>query len=126
MKFQVLISEDDPALTTLYRAIFGSNESMAIDFASTPAASRELLNKKKYELAIFDINLGESNHDGLDLLEMTHQDQPATKVLMMSTLDDPSTVERSLRLGAKTFVSKNHKFLSTLKSRVNDALSSLN
>jgi DNA-binding NarL/FixJ family response regulator len=122
MKARILITDDDPTLLRIYRSIFEANDAVMVDYACTRSAGRALLGQHQYELAIFDIDLGESSHDGLDLLDFARNTRVATNVVMISTMDDPPTIKRCYGLGANAFVSKNKDFLQTLKMEVVDLL----
>lgn len=122
MKRRILITDDDRFLLTAYRALLGSEASLAIDFAQTPEQAHAFMESHDYDACCFDIELNDDDVSGFDLLREIKREHPATPVLMMSSLDDERTVSRCLALGADEFASKNANFLPSLARRVHGLL----
>ncbi len=118
MKKRILVTDDDPTLLSMYRALIGRQENVTADFASTPSDCKSLVASRTYDAAWLDISLGDPVDDGFSLLQLIHSQSPRTAVTMMSSMDGGDTVDRCLQLGASKFMSKNHDFARSLSSEV--------
>src|SRR5690349_1961925 len=105
MSLRLLVTDDDPCLLGMYRRLFSTSTGLEVDYAASPAACRALLASGRYDLALFDISLGDPDEDGIGLLRWVRATRPETKVVMMSSQDSPEMVDRCLRLGAGSFAS---------------------
>ena len=116
MHQRVLVTDDDPMLRSLYRNIFKNTAGfLSIDFAATKTEALDCLNKKDYDFAMLDINLGETDHDGFDLLKLIKSNFKETKVMMMSSMQ-PEQVEPTCKLlGARGFTPKNRDLIHNLR-----------
>lgn len=124
MTMRMLITDDDPSLLALYRALLGRMTEVVADYASTADDALTLIGTRHYDLALLDINLtpDPARREGISLLARLRASAPDTEAVMMSSLDDDATVQQCLGLGATAFTSKNHDFVPTLLGRVRDAL----
>lgn len=119
---RMLVTDDDPCLLAMYQALFSRLTGVTVDYAATPSACKKLLSKRKYDLALLDISLGDGQTDGFALLRDIRTKTPRTEVLMMSSMDGEETVARCKLLGATSFTSKNAGFSERLQALVNELL----
>lgn len=56
------------------------------------------------DIFLLDISLQDGN--GFDLLELIHQNHPGIKILIISMHDEPSYVEKALKMGSNGYFSK--------------------
>ena len=117
MHQRVLVTDDDPMLRSLYKNIFKNTSGfLSIDFASTKSEAVDRLNTTNYDFALLDINLGETEHDGFDILKLINLNCRDTKVMMMSSMQ-PEQVEPTCKLlGAKGFTPKNKDLIQNLRN----------
>jgi DNA-binding NarL/FixJ family response regulator len=118
MKKRILVTDDDPNLISMYRALLDPRDDVAVDYASTPSACKSLVASKTYDAAWLDISLNDPVEDGFTLLQLIHSRSPDTAVMMMSSMDNGATVDRCLQLGARKFTSKNQDFARALRCEV--------
>lgn len=118
MKYRMLITDDDPCLMAVYRALFKSLPGVVVDYASSAGDCVRRLGSAEYDLVLLDINLGDEDQNGLDILGRIHATSPKTDVLMMSSQDTEDVVHKCHMLGAKHFTSKNHDFPLGLRGRI--------
>jgi len=113
---RVLVTDDDPMLQNLYKSMLKNTSGfLSIDFASTKSEALEHLNSTIYDFALLDINLGETEHDGFDILKTINANYKHTKVMMMSSMQ-PEKVEPTCKLlGAKGFTLKNQDLIQNLR-----------
>ncbi len=116
MHQRVLVTDDDPMLRSLYKNLFKNTSGfLSIDFAATKSEALDCLNKTNYDFALLDINLGETEHDGFDILKMINSNFKETKVMMMSSMQ-PEQVEPTCKLlGARGFTPKNRDLIQNLR-----------
>lgn len=116
---RILVTDDDPILRTLYRKMLkGTATFLQIDFAATKQEAMERIRTSGYDLALLDIELGETDHDGFDVLRAIRARRKSTEVMMMSSMVPEAVRERCLELGASGFTPKNEQFLNNIKSWV--------
>ncbi len=118
MQTKILILDDDPLLTLMYRGIFETTPNSLVDFVNTPAQFWSLIGKNNFDLVFLDIELGDSHEDGLSILAKLGKLRPTIPVIMMSSRDDCETVGRCLELGARTFQPKSSGFIFKLRELV--------
>ncbi|MDO8777842.1 MAG: response regulator transcription factor [Burkholderiaceae bacterium] len=108
--FEILIVEDHPMMI---RSITASLEALQPDahksgrivtVGSLEQAKKRLLRRVKPGLVISDLNLPDST--GLDTLRALRVVAPNVPVVVFSAVDDESTEQAALDLGAQAFVSK--------------------
>lgn len=114
---RILVTDDDPVLRSLYkRMLRGTDGFLRIDFAASKQEALDRVRASGYDIALLDIDLGESDHDGLDVLRAIKARHRSTKVMMMSSLMPEKVRARCMELGAAGFTPKNEDFISNIKS----------
>jgi CheY-like chemotaxis protein len=116
MHQRVLVTVDDPMLRGLYKKIFENTGGfLSIDFAATKSEAADRLKKTSYDFALLDINLGETEHDGFDLLQLINSNNKDTKVMMMSSMLSDQVEPLCRLLGARGFTPKNQDLIQNLR-----------
>jgi two-component system chemotaxis response regulator CheY len=114
---RILVTDEDPVLRLLYRRMLrGTGGFLRIDFAATKQEALDRVKTSGYDIALLDIELGETDHDGLEILRAIKATHGATKVTMMSSLLGEAVRDRCLELGAAGFTQKNKDFVCNIKS----------
>src|SRR5687768_4770355 len=99
----VFVLDDEPSiLTTLQKAL--SLEGYAVDVAGGIAIAEEKLNKRSYDLALFDVSLPDG--DGVSLLQRLRAAGNDIPVVMMSGHATVDAAVKATRLGALDFLEK--------------------
>ncbi len=99
----LLLVDDEPAiLSTLQKAL--ALEGYGVDVAGGIGIAEERIEKRAYDLCIFDVMLPDG--DGLDLLARLKKSQPNVPVLMMSGHANIDLAVRATKLGALSFLEK--------------------
>ena len=114
---QILIVEDDPALSQGIRLALGQEGRQFVQAGTIGQAERELA-ERTFDLLILDLNLPDGN--GLDLLSRL-RDRSALPVLILTANDLEMDQVTGLELGADDYVSKPFS-LAVLRARVNSLL----
>jgi DNA-binding NarL/FixJ family response regulator len=101
----ILIVDDHPMLRRGLAALIESEPGLAVcDEADTSQVALEAIQKSQPDLVVVDIELGES--DGLDLVKAMKKNHPVIPALVLSMHDESVYAERSLRAGARGYVTK--------------------
>ncbi len=101
---KILIVDDEQlALSSLQRLLRrrGYREVQTCDHAPTAV---ELIKEKGFDLVLLDLLMPEM--DGLQVLEAVKPYAPRTEFIMLTAVDDVSTVVKALRLGAYDYLVK--------------------
>ena len=77
-----------------------------IDDCSSKKECLEKLQKENYDLVICDISLPDGT--GYDILEIISKQYKKTKVIVLSMHEDKSYIKKSLKLGAKGYITKSN------------------
>lgn len=116
---RVLVTDDDPILRTLYRSMLKhTGPFLQVDYASTKRDAIKHIETSGYDIVLLDIDLGESDHDGFEILKKIKGMAKAPKVMMMSSLTSDCVLSRCKELGASGFTPKNSEFLHNLRAWV--------
>ena len=104
MPVSVLIAEDHEIVRSgLIRLLKGSEIEIVGEASDGEEAVEETL-KCLTDVVLMDIRM--SGTDGLEALEQIRQKAPNTRVVMLSTYDNPTYVARSAALGADEYLLK--------------------
>lgn len=114
---QILIVEDDPALSQGIRLALGQEGRQFVQAGTIGQAELELA-ERTFDLLILDLNLPDGN--GLDLLSRL-RDRSALPVLILTANDLEMDQVIGLELGADDYVTKPFS-LAVLRARVNSLL----
>lgn len=120
METKILITENDPLLGQLYLGFLSTVPNIQIDLAISPKNCREYLDKTHYDLLFMDIDLGDPEEDGIDMLHSLKNHYTEVPIIMMSSRDDDRTINECLELGADCFLPKSTGFILEMVQKVKD------
>ena len=103
-RLSVFIIDDDGMTRSLLRVIIQGDRYDVVGDAGTAEAARLRLLSLRADIICLDVVMPDGN--GLELLNWISEKQPAAAVLMVTASTDRSTVEQSLRNGAKGYIVK--------------------
>jgi two-component system, NtrC family, response regulator AtoC len=102
---KLLIVDDEPDLCEMLQEHFKKNFDCDVLTATTGGKALELLETLAPEGMLLDVNLG-SRLSGFDVLERARRISPATKVIMVTGVNDMESIEKARKLGAVDYVTK--------------------
>jgi DNA-binding NtrC family response regulator len=103
MKAKILVVEDDARLrNVLLEAL--SLEGHELESAESAEKAVEILEKKKFDVLLTDVNL--PGKSGLELLPICQQFNPNTYLLVMTGFASVDTAIQAMKLGAADFLCK--------------------
>ena len=101
----ILIVDDHPVLRRGLAALIESEPDLAVcGEAATCLEALEAIRESRPDLVIVDLELGQG--DGLDLIKQMKSRHPEVPALVLSMHDETVYAERSLRAGARGYVTK--------------------
>lgn len=102
---KLLIVDDEADLCHLLADHFEGHFDAEVFTATTPGEALRLLEEHQPEGMLLDINLG-SRLNGFDILARVPQISPATKVIMVTSVNEFTSIERAIELGAVDYITK--------------------
>ena len=104
MSIKVLIADNHELVRLGLVKLLVDGDMDVVGQASDAAGAIQLAEKKKPHIAILDVRM--NNGDGLDAIEKIKAKSPATKVIMLSSFDNPTYKARAAALGASAYALK--------------------
>jgi DNA-binding response OmpR family regulator len=109
----ILLMEDDPVLSDILLDYL--RESYHVDYAFNSEEVYKLLETKKYDLFIFDINV--TGQSGLELLEDLRSFSDKTPTIFITAYRDTKHIQKAFDAGAHDYIKKPFE-LEELTSRI--------
>jgi len=104
MSISVVIADDHAVLRSGLASMLDDSEIEIVAEASNGSEAVEQTLDKKPDVLLMDIRMPDS--DGIGALETIQKEVPDTRVVMLSTYDNPTYVARCVALGACDYVLK--------------------
>lgn len=104
MSISVLIADDHEVVRTGLACLFKDSDIEIIGEAVDGNQAIEKTKEYNPDIVLMDIRMPEC--DGLSALATIRRESPDTRVVMLSTYDNPTYVARSVALGASDYVLK--------------------
>jgi len=110
-KNRILVVDDEDALRTVLSAEL-EGEGYRVSSAGDGAEAINILKTQVFDLILLDIKM--PNVDGFEVLKFAKENQPSTKVIMLTGFADLKNAIESKKLGAEDFVSKPYDLVDLL------------
>ncbi|MEX0793454.1 MAG: response regulator transcription factor [Pirellulaceae bacterium] len=104
MAINVLVADDHEVVRSGLASVFKGTDIHICCEATDGKDAVEKAKQHKPDVVLMDIRMPDV--DGLEALEQIQNDAPGTRVVMLSTYDNPTYVARSVALGACDYVLK--------------------
>ena len=104
MSVRLLIADDHEIIRTGLAALLAGSEIQVVGQAASGKETIKLAEQLRPDVVLLDIRMPDS--DGLAALEKLRDKVPQTKVVMLSTYDNPTYIARSVALGASDYILK--------------------
>lgn len=102
---KLLIVDDEEALGEMLQEHFERRFECEVFTATTPGEALTLLETLQPEGMLLDLDL-KSRLNGFDVLARARELSPGTKTIMVTAVNDFSSVEKALELGAVDYITK--------------------
>ncbi len=103
MSGRILLVEDDRLLAESLKK-FLEIHGFSVDLAYSFEEAVDMLERRKYDLYVLDVNLGDG--DGIELLEDLRNFKDDTPTIFISALTDIGTITRGFNAGAEDYLKK--------------------
>lgn len=104
MSIRLLICDDHEVIRTGLASLLAGTDIQIIGEAANGKDALRLAQKDKPDVILLDIRMPDG--DGLSTLEKLRAKVPESKVVMLSTYDNPTYIARAVALGASDYVLK--------------------
>jgi DNA-binding NarL/FixJ family response regulator len=104
MSVKVLVADDHEVVRSGLVSLLADSEIEVVAEAVNGAEAVKMAIKHRPDVVLLDIRMPEL--DGLDALDKIRHEVPSTRVVMLSTYDNPTYVARAVALGASEYVLK--------------------
>jgi len=104
MAIKLLVADDHEVVRTGLASLLAGSDIKIVAEAKDASEAVKLTVKHKPDVVLLDIRMPEG--DGLEALEKIHKEVPGTRVVMLSTYDNPTYVARAVAMGASDYVLK--------------------
>jgi len=100
---KILLLDDDMILSESLKEYL-ELEAFSVDIASDADEAYELTFRNRYDLYIFDINLGKE--DGFSVLKNLKEANDLTPTIYITALTDMNSIEKAFNIGADDYIKK--------------------
>lgn len=104
MTYKILLVDDSYYMRTILRNILEDHQFEIVGEAASGADAIKQAKETMPDLITLDLILPDNT--GLDVLKVIKEDQPETKVVVVSAVGQESVVEQAMKLGAEAYVVK--------------------
>ena len=104
MSIRILICDDHEVIRTGLASLLAGTDIQIVAEAANGKDALRIAQKEKPDIVLLDIRMPDG--DGLSTLEKLHAKVPESKVVMLSTYDNPTYVARAVALGAVDYILK--------------------
>lgn len=117
MGVKLLIADDHEVVRSGLATLLSGTEVTIVGQASSGEDAIKLAMEKKPDVVLLDIRMSEI--DGLTALEKIRAALPKTRIVMLSTYDNPTYIARAVALGASDYLLKGVSRTQLLNSILN-------
>jgi|GEM_PF-886352 len=120
----VLVMEQNPLYSSIYRNTlnrFGKN----IIIAPGRRAALYLLKKQSPEIVFIEIQIDGSPKEGLLFIEQAIMERPNLALVVISSIDDPNTIEAALKLGVIDYLIKQNSSHAEIEFKIGNLIKEL-
>lgn len=104
MSVRLLVADDHEVIRTGFRSLFAGTDIEIVAEADSGAEAIKQAQKVKPDVILLDIRMPDG--DGLSTLDKLRNKVPGSRVVMLSTYDNPTYIARAVALGACDYVLK--------------------
>jgi DNA-binding NarL/FixJ family response regulator len=104
MSIKLLVADDHEVVRHGVASLLNGSDIKIVAEAATGEEAVQMARKHRPQVVLLDIRMPQT--DGLATLEQLRSEMPETKVVVLSTYDNPTYVARAVALGASDYVLK--------------------
>lgn len=108
---RVMVVEDDcRERMVISQEIMRDHRTIVVAQASCLRDARKLIRNHEFDVMLVDLNLGNGNDDGLELIDVMKSLRPSAEAIVVSVVETEEQVLRAFEVGATGYVVKNSWF----------------
>lgn len=108
---RVMVVEDDcRERMVISQEIMRDDRTIVVVQASCVKDARKLIRNHEFDVMLVDLNLGNGNDDGLELIDVMKSLRPSAEAIVVSVVETEEQVLRAFEVGATGYVVKNSWF----------------
>ncbi len=104
MSIKLLVADDHEVVRHGVASLLNGSDIKIVAEAASGEEAMQMARKHRPQVVLLDIRMPQS--DGLATLEQLRSEMPETKVVVLSTYDNPTYVARAVALGVSDYVLK--------------------
>jgi DNA-binding NarL/FixJ family response regulator len=104
VSIKLLVADDHEVVRHGVASLLNGSDIKIVAEAASGEEAMQMARKHRPQVVLLDIRMPQS--DGLATLEQLRSEMPETKVVVLSTYDNPTYVARAVALGASDYVLK--------------------
>ncbi len=104
MSIRLMIADDHEVVRSGLACLLDGTDVQVVAEATDGNQAVEMFRQCQPDVVLMDVRMPEM--DGLEALQKIIEEQPETRVIMLSTYDNPTYIARSVALGAYDYLSK--------------------
>lgn len=116
----ILVIDDEVEVGTFFEFYLREERGYPVDVANSGHEARALLAEKKFDLALVDLKLPDT--DGITLLKEIKETNPACEVIIMTGYSTVRTAVEAMKLGALDYIDKPFEELDELDQIIDRAV----
>ncbi|NLI12049.1 sigma-54-dependent transcriptional regulator [Pelotomaculum propionicicum] len=116
----ILVIDDEVEVGTFFEYYLTEERGYPVDVANSGREARALLQEKKFDLALVDLKLPDT--DGITLLREIKEVNPACEVIIMTGYSTVKTAVEAMKLGALDYIDKPFEELDELDRIIDHAV----
>lgn len=103
---RLLVVDDEESICFSMREYF-SQHGYKVDTASELEEAEGLIKETDYQVIIQDLRLGaDPRHDGIEIIKLVHEQNPETRIVVLTSYGSPEVEAEARRAGADAFLRK--------------------
>lgn len=107
MAIRIVIVDDHEVVRTGLVSLFEGSDIEVVGMATSGKEAVKMTKQKKPDIVLLDIRM--EGGDGLETIELLRHAAPDSRVVMLSTYDNPTYIARANALGASDYLLKGSK-----------------
>ncbi|MDD2553346.1 MAG: sigma-54 dependent transcriptional regulator [Desulfotomaculaceae bacterium] len=115
-----LVVDDEVEVGTFFEYYLKEERGFPVDVAISGREARKLFQEKKYDLALVDLKLPDT--DGITLLKEIKEFNPGCEIIIMTGYSTVKTAVEAMKLGALDYIDKPFEELDELDRIIDQAL----
>lgn len=116
----ILVVDDEVEVGTFFEYYLREEKGYPVDVANSGREARTLFQRKKYDLALVDLKLPDT--DGITLLKEIKEINPGCEIIIMTGYSTVKTAVEAMKLGALDYIDKPFEELDELDNIINQAV----